>query len=219
MHAAAAVAVVLLLLAPAAIAQSGGRLVSLDADPSSPYAVLGLPPTASVKEVRDRYHEMALRFHPDKAGGGETSSEQFVALVEAYEAAVELAGEHDAVVREAGGPATGAPMAVMGEAKVQTLVMVVHSSPHPNPADCMRGGHLNNAAICSSHGRWRWASRWIGPEEGNIVGGGEDSHGPYTVHGTYNVETGMCRWKKHYLEEIHDVVFVGSRTGEPNPKP
>ena len=35
---------------------------------ASAYEVLGLPETASDQEIRERYRELAMRLHPDKAG-------------------------------------------------------------------------------------------------------------------------------------------------------
>ncbi len=36
-----------------------------------PYTVLGLPPSASLEEVKRRYRELSNVFHPDKQGGYE----------------------------------------------------------------------------------------------------------------------------------------------------
>lgn len=49
-----------------------------------PYAVLGVPPTASADEVRAAYRRLAIRHHPDKNASPD-SAVRFRALREAYE--------------------------------------------------------------------------------------------------------------------------------------
>ena len=46
------------------------------------YKVLGLPESASQSEIRRKYREMVMHYHPDKSGG---SQEKFIAITEAYE--------------------------------------------------------------------------------------------------------------------------------------
>ena len=54
------------------------------------YAVLGLPPSASMEEVKTRYRELSNIFHPDKAGG--------------YEGAMKLLNAaYESIRREKGG--------------------------------------------------------------------------------------------------------------------
>jgi hypothetical protein len=53
--------------------------------PFDPYKILGVLPGASPQEIKKRYHELALRFHPD-SGKPESSKERFQAVQEAYEA-------------------------------------------------------------------------------------------------------------------------------------
>ena len=36
---------------------------------TDPYAVLGLPPTASLEEVKRRYQKLSMIYHPDREGG------------------------------------------------------------------------------------------------------------------------------------------------------
>jgi DnaJ-class molecular chaperone len=38
---------------------------------NNPYATLGVPPSATVEEVRQRYYELAKELHPDKGGDPE----------------------------------------------------------------------------------------------------------------------------------------------------
>ena len=51
------------------------------------YKVLGLPRTASEKEIKKAYHKIALQFHPDKATGmtKEEATTKFAEISEAYE--------------------------------------------------------------------------------------------------------------------------------------
>lgn len=65
-------------------------------DPSSPFntgkldryfQVLELPPTASKEEIRRKYHQMVLQYHPDKyVGDAEFAKQMFLKIQEAYEA-------------------------------------------------------------------------------------------------------------------------------------
>lgn len=36
---------------------------------TDPYAVLGVPPTASLGEVKKRYRQLSMIYHPDREGG------------------------------------------------------------------------------------------------------------------------------------------------------
>ena len=47
-----------------------------------PYAILGLPPSASLEEVKRRYKQLSRIYHPDKEGGYE---EAMKLLNNAYE--------------------------------------------------------------------------------------------------------------------------------------
>lgn len=49
------------------------------------YAILEIPPTASVDEVRQAYRRLARRWHPDKHGGSSESEERFKSIARAYE--------------------------------------------------------------------------------------------------------------------------------------
>lgn len=46
------------------------------------YKVLSLPETASQSEIKRKYRQLVMRYHPDKSGG---SQEKFIAITEAYE--------------------------------------------------------------------------------------------------------------------------------------
>ncbi len=63
----------------------GGK-VAANPEPSmalpNAYAVLGLPPTASLEEAKKRYRDLARVFHPDAPGG---YGEAMVLLNNAYE--------------------------------------------------------------------------------------------------------------------------------------
>ena len=47
------------------------------------YQILNLPHNCSQNEIKKRYHELALRYHPDK--NNETNIEFFHKIQEAYE--------------------------------------------------------------------------------------------------------------------------------------
>ena len=47
----------------------GGQSAQSIAKATDPYAVLGVPPTASLKEVKKRYQQLAMIYHPDREGG------------------------------------------------------------------------------------------------------------------------------------------------------
>lgn len=57
----------------------------------SPYAVLGLPPTASDEEVRARYRRLIAKYHPDKFAQlndqefSELAAEKFQRIQSAYD--------------------------------------------------------------------------------------------------------------------------------------
>jgi len=52
------------------------------AKPTDPYAVLGVPPTASLGEVKKRYRQLSMIYHPDREGG---YTEAMKRVNEAYE--------------------------------------------------------------------------------------------------------------------------------------
>jgi curved DNA-binding protein CbpA len=55
---------------------------------NDPYEVLGLPRSATVDEVKKRYRELAVKYHPDKYAGNELSDlaqEKMKAINEAYD--------------------------------------------------------------------------------------------------------------------------------------
>ncbi len=52
------------------------------AEGADPFAVLGLPPQATLAEARERFHALALRFHPDRGGDAEAMRR----VIEAFDA-------------------------------------------------------------------------------------------------------------------------------------
>ena len=49
------------------------------------YTVLGVPRYADRKAVRNAFHALALRYHPDKTGGDATAEAHFKVIQDAYE--------------------------------------------------------------------------------------------------------------------------------------
>ena len=49
------------------------------------YKILGLPPSASLKEIKSAYRRLAHQFHPDKSGNDPYAAAQFEIVKEAYE--------------------------------------------------------------------------------------------------------------------------------------
>ena len=60
---------------------------------ADPYAVLGLPPTASLEEVKKRYRKLTMIYHPDREGG---YTEAMKRVNEAYE---QITKEKEGVAR------------------------------------------------------------------------------------------------------------------------
>ena len=54
--------------------------------PHDPLAVLGLPPSASVREVRRAFRRLVLELHPDRHHGDPRQAARLRAVVQAYEA-------------------------------------------------------------------------------------------------------------------------------------
>jgi curved DNA-binding protein len=50
------------------------------------YSVLGVNPTADIKEIKKKYKELAKKYHPDKNPGDKKAEEKFKEINEAYEA-------------------------------------------------------------------------------------------------------------------------------------
>lgn len=59
---------------------------------SDPREILGVEAGADVAEVKARYRELALRYHPDTNGGDRTAEWVFKAIVEAYEELIPRGG-------------------------------------------------------------------------------------------------------------------------------
>ncbi len=51
---------------------------------NDPYQVLGVPPTASMDEVKAAYRKLALKYHPDRNGGSKEAEEKMKQINEAY---------------------------------------------------------------------------------------------------------------------------------------
>ncbi len=79
------------------------------AEPSDPYRVLGVPRTASLREIRDAYRARARRIHPDLAG--EDSIDRMRDLNAAWELLKDARRReaHDAAMRAAAEPGPTRP--------------------------------------------------------------------------------------------------------------
>ena len=53
-------------------------------------SILGLPETATFEEVKKKYRELALQYHPDKNPGNLQAEEQFKQIDGAYKNLIEL---------------------------------------------------------------------------------------------------------------------------------
>lgn len=75
-------------------------------NPHTHYEVLGLRETATVEEIKRRYHELVRRFHPDVAGTGNPA--RFRAIQEAYNVLTdpEARKTYDAALARSAGSAT-----------------------------------------------------------------------------------------------------------------
>ena len=49
------------------------------------YERLELEPEATTREIKRKYREMSVKYHPDKVGGGEAAIQKFREITEAYE--------------------------------------------------------------------------------------------------------------------------------------
>merc|ERR1719327_829975 len=83
------------------------------------YAVLGVPPTASDKELRNAYRKACLRLHPDKGG----DKAQFQQLQDAYASILEERAKHRSAQPSEGvsatTSATAKPSNSSGESRAQ----------------------------------------------------------------------------------------------------
>ena len=52
------------------------------------YTLLGIQPNATEAEIKKAYRKLAVRYHPDKNNGNETSQQKFIAINKAYQLAL-----------------------------------------------------------------------------------------------------------------------------------
>lgn len=69
--------------------------------PVNHYAVLGVPPAATPGEIRSAYRQLALKFHPDKAGGSAAAGAGLGLGPDAADALFRLASEAHRVLADA----------------------------------------------------------------------------------------------------------------------
>ncbi|KAJ8028781.1 DnaJ-like subfamily A member 3, mitochondrial [Holothuria leucospilota] len=81
------------------------------------YKILGVPKTASQKEIKKAYYELAKKYHPDKNKGDETAAKKFAEVAEAYETLGDDARrqEYDTYGQSGFGGATGGPGGFQGQ--------------------------------------------------------------------------------------------------------
>lgn len=51
----------------------------------SPHEILGVPPAASLEEIRLAFRKLSLKHHPDRCGGDPEASRRFSEISAAYE--------------------------------------------------------------------------------------------------------------------------------------
>lgn len=76
-----------------------------------PYAVLGLPPTASQDEIRAAYRRLARRHHPDTAGGGPDAARRMAEVNAAWRILGDSQRRRDHDVRVASSVSSAATVA------------------------------------------------------------------------------------------------------------
>jgi len=57
----------------------------MDANNKNPYAILGLLPCATVKQIRKAYCRLAMKHHPDKSPNDPEAEKKFMLIQAAYE--------------------------------------------------------------------------------------------------------------------------------------
>jgi DnaJ domain len=56
-----------------------------ETSPAWPFEILGVPPSATEKQIRDAYRALVFRYHPDHNAGDENARQRFMAVQAAYE--------------------------------------------------------------------------------------------------------------------------------------
>lgn len=120
-----------------------------------PYRLLGLPPGASLNEVRSAYRRLAKKYHPDAAG--DRALPRFLAIQAAYELLVDGDGRLRRPFDVAAGGGGGV-RSTGGRGSTQ----------EPWPADASRARASREA----------WRARRSGGEGSQSAAGGGAGHGP-----------------------------------------
>ncbi|MBI1341349.1 MAG: DnaJ domain-containing protein [Terrimonas sp.] len=63
------------------------------------YTILGVPPHATRKEIKQAYRKLAMQFHPDKSEAGKNANATYQEIKEAYETLMDP-GRKEAYLRE-----------------------------------------------------------------------------------------------------------------------
>lgn len=67
------------------ISEDGANAIAPDPDSTDPYIILGLPINASLSNIKKRFRELALKFHPDKSKSNDKAVKAFYSFRTAYE--------------------------------------------------------------------------------------------------------------------------------------
>ncbi len=71
---------------------------------ADPFALLGVPETASVDQIRTAFRRLALRYHPDRNPGDPRAGERFKRILRAYRAALSAGPRAPKNARPPAGP-------------------------------------------------------------------------------------------------------------------
>jgi curved DNA-binding protein CbpA len=115
---------------------SASSSASRGAPPRDPYGVLNVPRTASAADIKAAFRREAMRLHPDRQGGRESSAAAFLELAEAFEALSDPARRRAAADRGGGG---------------STATTTTPPPRRPSAAASSSATHSSS----TSHERWR----------------------------------------------------------------
>ena len=119
-----------------------------------PFTLLGLPPTASLEDVKQAYRRLAMRWHPDRNTSAAAESE-FKRIKAAYELVLDpqrYAQWQQARAAFTASAAHQAPATPPGDDVTQTLILTLEEAAH----GCIKSIELGKSTRCSPcHGSGR----------------------------------------------------------------